>query len=101
MRDAKCYGALVATGPTRRRKRQRGGIDELPSGALRVRVYAGMDPISKRRLYLSEIVPAGPPRRQRCADRMASINFSAGASLTMYPAAPASIPAGGSPAGRR
>ena len=50
----------VATASGKRRKRQRGGIDELPSGAFRVRVYAGVDPISKRRLYLSEIVPAGP-----------------------------------------
>ena len=47
-------------GSSRRRVRQRGSIDELPSGALRVRVYAGMDPISKRRIYLTEIVPAGP-----------------------------------------
>ncbi|MGQ0776442.1 MAG: tyrosine-type recombinase/integrase [Pseudonocardiales bacterium] len=40
--------------------RARGSIDELPSGALRVRVYAGLDPVSKRRYYLTEIVPAGP-----------------------------------------
>ena len=38
----------------------RGGTDELPSGAVRVRVYARMDPISKRRLYLSEVVPPWP-----------------------------------------
>jgi integrase len=36
------------------------GINELPSGALRVRVYSGMDPISKRRMYLTEVVPPGP-----------------------------------------
>jgi integrase len=53
------YGAPVAAGANRRRKRQCAGIDELPSGALRVRVYAGMDPISKQRMYLSEVVPAG------------------------------------------
>src|SRR5918998_728432 len=47
------------TGSARRRTRQRGSIDELPSGALRVRVYSGMDPISKRRMYLTEVVPAG------------------------------------------
>jgi len=45
---------------SKRRSRQRGAIEELPSGALRVRVYAGMDPISKKRIYLSEVVPAGP-----------------------------------------
>jgi integrase len=43
-----------------RRTRQRGGIDELRSRALRVRVYTGTDPISKRRMYLTEVVPAGP-----------------------------------------
>ena len=32
----------------------------VPSGALRVRVYAGLDPILKRRMYLTEVVPAGP-----------------------------------------
>jgi len=31
------------------RRKQRGAIDALPSGALRVRVYAGKDPISGRR----------------------------------------------------
>ncbi|MGH3874994.1 MAG: hypothetical protein ACRDSR_26430 [Pseudonocardiaceae bacterium] len=41
-------------------RRERGSIDELPSGALRVRVYAGIDPVSKRRHYLTEVVPAGP-----------------------------------------
>lgn len=35
-------------------------IDELPSGALRVRVYAGTDPVSKRRLDLTEVIPPGP-----------------------------------------
>ncbi|HSL09033.1 MAG TPA: tyrosine-type recombinase/integrase [Pseudonocardiaceae bacterium] len=40
--------------------RERGSIDELPSGALRVRVYAGIDPVSKRRHYLTEVIPAGP-----------------------------------------
>jgi integrase len=40
--------------------RTRGSIDELPSGALRVRVYAGVDPVSKRRHDLIEIIPPGP-----------------------------------------
>jgi len=42
------------------RKRQQGSIDELPSGALRVRVYAGADPITKKRHDLVEVVPPGP-----------------------------------------
>lgn len=41
-------------------KRRRGSVEELPSGALRVSVYAGIDAVSGRRHYLREIVPAGP-----------------------------------------
>src|SRR5664279_1320827 len=48
------------TTPSSRRKRPRGGVDRLPSGAFRVRVYAGQDPVTKRRHYLTEIVPPGP-----------------------------------------
>lgn len=42
------------------KSRKRGQIEELPSGALRVKVYAGIDPLSGRRNYLTETVPAGP-----------------------------------------
>ena len=38
----------------------RGEIETLPSGSLRVRVYAGVDPVSGRRLHLTETIPAGP-----------------------------------------
>jgi hypothetical protein len=41
-------------------RRSRGLIDTLPSGSLRVKVYAGIDPVTKKRLYLDETVPAGP-----------------------------------------
>lgn len=47
-------------GTNRRTTRPRGSIEELPSGSLRVAVYAGIDPVSKRRHYLRETVPAGP-----------------------------------------
>jgi hypothetical protein len=40
-------------------KRQRGQIERLPSGSLRVSIYAGIDPVSKERMYLRETVPAG------------------------------------------
>lgn len=43
-----------------RRKRQRGSVERLPSGALRVVVYAGTDPLTGRRHYLREVAPAGP-----------------------------------------
>lgn len=42
------------------RKSNRGSIDRLPSGALRVRVFAGYDPVSKKRRDLVELVPPGP-----------------------------------------
>jgi integrase len=37
--------------------------------ALRVRVYAGTDPVSGRRHYLKEVVPAGPDA-ERWADAL-------------------------------
>ncbi|HTK67469.1 MAG TPA: tyrosine-type recombinase/integrase [Pseudonocardia sp.] len=43
-----------------RARKQRGSIDELPSGALRVRVYGGKDPVSGRRHDLVEVIPPGP-----------------------------------------
>ncbi len=49
----------------------RGEIEALPSGSLRVRVYAGIDPVSKKRNYLVETIPAGPghsARRRPAAD---------------------------------
>jgi integrase len=46
--------------PIRRRKRQRGSIRQLPSGALQVRVYVGRDPVTKRRRDFTEVIPAGP-----------------------------------------
>jgi hypothetical protein len=44
----------------RPKRRTRGAIDTLPSGSFRVRVHAGIDPITKKRHDLVEIVPAGP-----------------------------------------
>lgn len=38
----------------------RGAIDVLPSGARRVRVHAGTDPVTKKKHRLVEVVPAGP-----------------------------------------
>ena len=48
----------------RSRRRSRGEIEELPSGSLRVKVYAGIDPVTKKRHYLCETVPAGPSARR-------------------------------------
>lgn len=41
-------------------RRQRGTIDQLSNGALRVRVSAGLDPVTKQRHRLIEVVPPGP-----------------------------------------
>jgi integrase len=49
-------------------RRQHGSIDELPSGALRVRVYAGVDPVTGRRHDLIEIIPAGPGAQRRAEE---------------------------------
>ena len=56
-------------GGTGRRKRQRGEIEMLPSGSLRVKVYAGVDPVTKRRHYLTETISPGPTA-QRDAEKM-------------------------------
>jgi hypothetical protein len=47
-----------------------GNIEELASGSLRVRVrvYAGVDVLTGRDLYLKETIPAGPDARA-CAQR--------------------------------
>lgn len=42
------------------RKRPRGNIQTLPSGSLRVRVYAGVDVLTGKGFYLSEVIAAGP-----------------------------------------
>lgn len=64
----------MATGSARR-GRQRGEIEALPSGSLRVRVYAGVDPVTKKRHRLTEIIPPGPTA-QRDAEK-ALIRFLA------------------------
>lgn len=59
----------------RRTGRQRGSVEELPSGALRVAVYAGRDPLTGRRHYLREVIPAGPSARseaQKALRRLAN-----------------------------
>lgn len=53
------HAAHMSAG-VRPRARNRGEIEALPSGSLRVRVYAGVDPVSKKRHYLTETIPSGP-----------------------------------------
>jgi integrase len=42
------------------KRRSRGAVDRLPSGAYRVRVYAGVESLTGKRHDLVETVPAGP-----------------------------------------
>jgi integrase len=49
---------------TRANNRQRGNIETLPGGGYRVRVYAGIDPVTKQRHYLRETVKQGPRAKQ-------------------------------------
>jgi integrase len=48
--------------------RQRGELEVLPSGSIRVKVYAGRDPVTGRKLHLTETIPAGP-RQQKLAEQ--------------------------------
>jgi hypothetical protein len=48
-------------------KRSRGQIETLPSGSLRVSLYAGTNPVTKDRMCLRETVPAGPTAKAEAA----------------------------------
>ena len=39
------------------RRRPRGHIEQLPSGKYRARVYAGLDPLTKKKRYLLQTAP--------------------------------------------
>jgi integrase len=52
------YRGSMAT-PKAPAKRRRGEIETLPSGSLRVRVYGGIDPVTGKRHYLTEIISPG------------------------------------------
>jgi integrase len=54
----------MAEGSAAGRRRAEGSIETLPSGALRVKVYAGIDSLSGRRLYLAETVKPGPTAKR-------------------------------------
>lgn len=54
------YACTMSSPETRAQRRRRGEIATLPSGSLRVKVYAGNDPLSGRRHYLTETIAAGP-----------------------------------------
>ncbi|MEU8025762.1 MULTISPECIES: LacI family DNA-binding transcriptional regulator [Micromonospora] len=82
------------------RRRARGEIEELPSGSLRVRVYAGIDPVSKRRRYLTRTVPAGPGAAETAETVRAELLDTAGRQHRPSVRAQAGPAAVGSPAAR-
>ena len=47
-----------------KKKRQPGNDETLPSGSIRVRVYAGIDPVTNVARYLRETVPPGPDQKR-------------------------------------
>jgi hypothetical protein len=51
----------MSTSKKRSDERSRGVIQALPSGALRARLYAGVDPLTSKRIYLTETIPANHP----------------------------------------
>jgi hypothetical protein len=58
-RDTNAVSSSRGEGANAQLRAPAGSIDELPSDALRVRVYAGVDPVTKRRHDLIEVVPPG------------------------------------------
>ncbi|MDT7704914.1 MAG: integrase [Pseudonocardiales bacterium] len=54
---------------SRRRRRPQGGIEELPSGSLRVYAYSNIDPVSGKKHYLRELIPAGTPNAEKEAEK--------------------------------
>jgi integrase len=65
----------MAGRPGARTKRATGSIEKLPSGALRVGVYAGLDPLTQRRHELIEMIQPGPnAAREAEAARVRFVN---------------------------
>jgi hypothetical protein len=61
------YDSPMTARPGAGKRRARGNIETLASGALRARVYAGIDPVTKKRHYLTEVIEPGP-KAQRAAE---------------------------------
>lgn len=59
----------MAGAKTFRKKLHNGVIDTLGSGALRVRVDAGLDPVTKRRHRRTRVIPADTPDKEAVAER--------------------------------
>ena len=56
---------VIAGRPGTGKARAKGTIGTLRSGSLRVRAYAGVDPVTRKRHDLVELVPPGPNARRQ------------------------------------
>ncbi|MDQ3577068.1 MAG: hypothetical protein M3443_05600 [Actinomycetota bacterium] len=69
------YGT-ISTPEKRAELRKRGVVQTLPSGALRARLYSGVDPLTGRRIYLGETpfqrTVRTPRKKQRALIRLHS-----------------------------
>lgn len=63
----------MGTRKTGDKQRVRGSIDTLPSGSLRVRVYAGIDPLTGRENVISKTIPKGPKAQKEAEDERTRI----------------------------
>ena len=73
-------GATRATGDV-------GEIETLPSGSLRVRVYDRIDPVTRKRRHLTEIIPPGPGAAKE-AEKARACRRRSMSSATRAPARP-------------
>ncbi|MFI7680354.1 hypothetical protein [Actinophytocola sp. NPDC049390] len=62
-------GLAMGSTTQRSNRRKRGNIETLRSGARRIRVYNGRDPITKRPIYVGETIPVGTPDLDKAAER--------------------------------
>jgi hypothetical protein len=60
--------------PAQRAARTRGQIETLPSGSPRVKVYAGIDAVTGRKHFLTEVIPPGSQAR-RTAERAPALDL--------------------------
>src|ERR1051325_8344937 len=64
------YPGSMSAAKARKKTKQRGEILTLPSGSLKVRVYAGIDPLTGKKNFLTETLPRTTPDLEREAERV-------------------------------
>lgn len=59
---------LPSSGQAPVRRGAQGSVTRLPSGSLRVKVYAGLDPVTGRQRYIGETIADGPLAREQAEE---------------------------------